>query len=360
MKKKISNFITIILSVICYKLKVTKLPYLPLTLWIEPTNKCNLKCVMCPNSVIAQDKLGFMDFHLYQKIINESKNYLSNITLCLSGESLLHPDLPKMIAYAKKNNIKTYLSTNATVLTKSLSKKIIKAGLDWINFSFDGCSKEIYEKVRINAKFDITLKNVIDFLKVKKKLRSTIATELQIILLNQKGILDYQKNINKFKENFKNLPLNNIQLRSPSTWGDVFSKTKKFIPKKLSNVFSPCSYLWGALGILWNGQVVACGSDFFGKNVFGDVNKETLKSIWNNTKIIRFRKAMIHQKYSKYNNYCQHCDSLWEKNILGLPAGLRGVIASTFSSIFGKNYFGILKKIAKTLNKDFPMEIINK
>lgn len=360
MKKKISNFITIILSVIYYKLKITKLPYLPLALWIEPTNKCNLKCVMCPNSVIAQDKLGFMDFKLYQKIIDEGKDYLSYVILCLSGESLLHPDLPKMIAYAKKNNIKTYLSTNATVLTKSLSEKIIKAGLNWINFSFDGCSKEIYEKVRINAKFDITLKNVIDFLKVKKQLKSNVATELQIILLNQKGIDDYQKNIDKFKNNFKNLPLDNIQLRSPSTWGNVFSKTKKFIPKKLSNIFSPCSYLWGALGILWDGQVVACGSDFFGKNVFGNIKNESLKSIWNNTPMVRFRKAMINKRYSKYNDFCQHCDSLWEKRILGLPAGLRGIIASTLSNIFGKNYFGILKKIAKNLNKDFPMEIINK
>jgi radical SAM protein with 4Fe4S-binding SPASM domain len=358
MKKKISNFITIFLSAICYKLKIVKLPYLPLALWIEPTNKCNLKCVMCPNSVIAQDKLGFMDFHLYQKIIDENKSYLSYIILCLSGESLLHPDLPRMIDYAKKNNIKTYLSTNATVLTKSLSEKIIKAGLDWINFSFDGCTKEIYEKVRINAKFDITLKNVIDFLKIKKDLNSKVTTELQIILLNQKGITDYKKNFNKFKDNFKDLPLDNIQIRSPSTWGNVFSKTKKFNPKKLSNVFSPCSYLWVALGILWDGKVVACGSDFFGKNVFGDVSRESLESIWNNTKIIKFRKAMISQKYSKYNDYCQHCDSLWEKKILGQPAGLRGVLASTFSNIFEKNYFGILKKIAKTLNKDFPMEII--
>jgi radical SAM protein with 4Fe4S-binding SPASM domain len=315
---------------------------------------------MCPNSVIAQDKLGFMDFNLYQKIIDESKSYLSYVILCLSGESLLHPDLPKMIAYAKKNNIKTYLSTNATVLTKSLSEKIIKAGLDWINFSFDGCSKEIYEKVRINANFDITLKNVVDFLKIKKSLKSPVSTELQIILLNQKGINDYHKNIEKFKKNFENLPLDSIQLRAPSTWGNVFNKTKKFTPKKLSDTFSPCSYLWSALGILWDGQVVACGSDFFAKNSFGNVNQESLKSIWNNKKIIKFRKAMINHRYSKYNNFCQHCDSLWEKRILGLPAGLRGVIASTLSNILGKNYFRFLKKLAKKLNNDFPMEIINK
>jgi radical SAM protein with 4Fe4S-binding SPASM domain len=359
MTKKIKNIFSIISSLIYYKLKITKLPYQPLALWIEPTNKCNLKCLMCPNSIISQDKLGFMDLKLYKKIIDESKSYISYVVLCISGESLLHPQLPKMIKYAKENGVKTYLSTNATILTKKLSEHIIKSGLDWINFSFDGCTKEIYEKIRVNGNFEPTLNNVIDFLKIKKRLKSSITTELQILLLDKHGIANYKKNINKFKKNFTDLPLESIQIRKPSTWGDVFSNTKKFIPKKLSKTFSPCSYLWGSLGILWDGKVIACCSDFFGQNVFGNVKTETLKSIWNNQKIIEFRKAMINKTYLKYNPSCKNCDSLWEKRILGMPAGLRGVIATTVCNILGKNYFKLLKKTAKILNKDFAMEIIN-
>ncbi len=359
MIKKIKNIFSIINSLLCYKLKITKLPYQPLALWIEPTNKCNLKCLMCPNSIISQDKLGFMDFKLYKKIINESKSYLSYVILCISGESLLHPQLTKMIKYAKDNDIKTYLSTNATVLTKKLSEHIIKSGLDWINFSFDGCTKETYEKIRINGKFEPTLTNVTDFLKIKKRLNSPIVAELQILLLDKQGIADYEQNIDQFKKVFTNLPLESIQIRKPSTWGNVFSGTKKFTPKKLSQTFSPCSYLWGSLGILWDGRVIACCSDFFGQNVFGNIQTETLKSIWNNQKIISFRKAMINKKYLKYNSSCRNCDSLWEKKIIGMPAGLRGVIATTICNILGKNYFKLLKKTAKHLNKDFAMEIIN-
>jgi radical SAM protein with 4Fe4S-binding SPASM domain len=360
MNKNISNLLTLFISIICYKLKITRLPYPPIALWIEPTNKCNLKCVMCPNSIIPQEKLGFMDFKLYKKIINQSKNYLSYIVLCISGESLLHPQLPQMIAYAKKNQIKTYLSTNATVLTPTLSKKLIKSGLDWINFSFDGCSPEVYENIRINANFNKTLNNVIDFLKIKKELDSPISTELQIIILNEKGLKDYQKNIKKFKNKFINLPLNHIQIRSPSTWGNIFFNTNKFVPKKLSRIFSPCSYLWCSLGVLWDGRIVACCSDFFGKNTFGNIKKESLKLIWNSQKIIHFRQSMIKQSYSKYNDYCQNCDSLWEKRILGLPAGIRGVTAVSFSNIFGKNFLGLFKKMAKKINQDFAMKIIDK
>lgn len=357
--KKINNIFAIIGSIITYKLKITKLPHLPLALWIEPTNKCNLKCVMCPNSVISQDKLGFMDLDLYKNIIDQSKGYISYVVLCISGESLLHPKFPQMVKYAKDNSVNTYLSTNATTLTPVLSKKIIESGLDWINFSFDGCSKETYEKIRINGKFESTLKNVVDFLKIKKKLKSKMTAELQILLLDQKGILDYEKNINKFKKIFKDLPLESIQTRKPSTWGAVFDKTKKFIPKKLSKIYSPCSYLWGSLGILWDGRVVACCSDFFGQNIFGNVKNDSLKSIWNNQKIINFRKAMINKTYLKHNSFCQSCDSLWEKRILGMPSGLRGVVITTVGNVLGKNYFRLFKKIAKFLNKDFAMEIID-
>jgi len=263
-----------------------------------------------------------------------------------------------MIKYAKNNGLKTYLSTNATVLNPKLSEHIIKSGLDWVNFSFDGCTKEIYEKIRINGKFESTLQNVVDFLKIKKRLKSPITTELQILLLDQKGVDDYQKNIDKFRQNFTNLPLETIQIRKPSTWGGVFNGTKKFTPKKLSKTFSPCSYLWGSLGVLWDGRVVACCSDFFGQNVFGNIQTDSLKNIWNNKKIINFRKAMINKNYLKYNSSCKNCDSLWEKKILGMPAGLRGVIAITICNILGKNYFQILKKTAKYLNKDFAMEIV--
>ncbi len=357
--KKINNIFAIFSSILTYKLKITKLPHLPLALWIEPTNKCNLRCLMCPNSVISQDKLGFMDFDLYKKIIDQSKNYISYVVLCISGESLLHPKFPQMVKYAKNNGINTYLSTNATTLTPLLSEKIIKAGLDWINFSFDGCTKSTYEKIRVNGKFETTLKNVVEFLRIKKKLKSKLTAELQILLLDQKGILDYEKNINKFKENFKNLPLESIQTRKPSTWGAVFDKTKKFIPKKLSKIYSPCSYLWGSLGILWDGRVVACCSDFFGQNIFGSVKKEDIKSIWNNQKIIGFRKSMINKTYLKHNSFCQSCDSLWEKRILGMPSGLRGVVITSIGNVFGKNYFRLFKKIAKFINKDFAMEIID-
>ena len=358
--KKIKNFLTMFWSIYHYKKGSKVLPYLPNALWIEPTNICNLRCVMCPNSLRKQKNPGYMQIGIYKKIIGEIKTFASYIVLCISGESLLHKDFPEMVRIAKQNGLAVYLSTNATVLTPKLSREILSAGLDWINFSFDGCSKEAYEKVRVGANFEKTLQNITDFLKIKKELNAKTQAELQILVMDKQGEKNYQENIDYFSKNFKDLPLNYIQKRQPSTWGKFLVGTKKFKFRHLGNEFSPCSYLWSSLNILWDGRIVACGSDFFGDNILGKFPEKSLKEIWNDKPMRDFRRAMVTDNYLKYNPNCENCDSLWEKPIFGFPAGMRGIDAITLANIIGGNLLGIFKKIAKKANNDFSIEIVKK
>ncbi len=134
-----------------YKRGNARLPYAPLRLWVEPTSFCNLKCPMCTSKDIPEDKIGYMDWGLYKKIIDEARDFVYDINLFLGGESLFHKRLPDMIRYAKENGIGTRLSTNATVLTKEKREALLDAGLDFIIFSFDGYEKEVYENIRVNA-----------------------------------------------------------------------------------------------------------------------------------------------------------------------------------------------------------------
>ena len=102
-----------------------------------------------------------MDFDLYKKIIDEAKDFVFDVNLFHRGESLLHPRIYDMIKYANEKGIYTRLFTNATLLDDKNAKSIIDSGLDFISFSFDGYTKEDYEKVRINFDFDKTINNII-------------------------------------------------------------------------------------------------------------------------------------------------------------------------------------------------------
>ena len=106
---------------------------------------------MCPNQFIPKEKKGYMDFGLYKQIIEQIAPHTSSVYLLVGGESLLHPKLPEMVAYARRYGIRVLLNTNATILTPMLSKRLIDAGLSHITFALDGYTKDVYESIRVGA-----------------------------------------------------------------------------------------------------------------------------------------------------------------------------------------------------------------
>ena len=110
-----------------YILKKSNAGYPPVRLWVELSSRCNLKCRLCVNKTIPSSQKGDMDFDLFKKIIDEVKDHIYDINLFHRGEPLMHPDFIDFISYASKNNVRTRIHTNSTLLSPELSKKIILA-----------------------------------------------------------------------------------------------------------------------------------------------------------------------------------------------------------------------------------------
>ena len=243
MSKKIKSLANSLHGIINYKLKKTLLSNPPTLMWIEPTNKCNLKCIMCPNSVMPKEKYGFMEYELFKKIIDEAKYFIGSAFIFLGGESLLHKDIFKMIAYAKSNGIRPLLHTNATLLNENNISRLFETGLDYISLSMDGFDKETYEKVRVNAKYEETLGNIINLLKIKKarNLKKPY-TVIQTLLTDYKNYKPDTAEEKRFYALFEGLPVDEINVRIPHAWGSNLFETDKYVPKSLGKVYSPCSF----------------------------------------------------------------------------------------------------------------------
>lgn len=111
------------------------IPSHPEVAQIEITNRCNFNCAMCqrfPLRVPIKD----MDFKIYKKIINRLDG-VNEVILTGWGEPLLHPELAKMISYAKSNGKRVSLTSNGSLLVTNMANKLIDAGLDSISFSID-------------------------------------------------------------------------------------------------------------------------------------------------------------------------------------------------------------------------------
>ena len=132
----------------------------PLLVDLELSSICNLKCPMCPTiseEYKSKVDVGFLDFDLLKKIVDEIAGKVFAVRLSLVGESTLHKNFIDSIQYAKDKGIKEVsFLTNGSKLDLDYFKKIVDAGADWITISIDGIDEE-YEKIRRPLKFRDTL-----------------------------------------------------------------------------------------------------------------------------------------------------------------------------------------------------------
>ena len=149
----------------------------PLCFDLEVASVCDLACGFCYRQYVSTpDKIMKKD--LAFKLIDQAAELnVPSMKFNWRGEPLLNPKLPAIIDYAKKRGIlETIINTNATKLDEKMSKEIINSGLDIMIYSFDGGTKEIYEKMRPGRfgknSFDDIYKNIKNFSKIRKKLKS--------------------------------------------------------------------------------------------------------------------------------------------------------------------------------------------
>jgi len=245
-----------------------------------------------------------MDFSLFKKIIDESGAYVNDIWLHMFGEPLLNPKIHEMVRYAKKFGIEVGLSTNATLLDSRNVAEIMASGLDRIIISLDGATKETYERVRRYGDYEHTLANVLDFLDAKKLIDRKPYVTIQLIRMK-----DTEKEIQRFCEMFRPLPVNEICIKDLDTWtGKIGSinelRVESFVSKRVNRV--ACGLLWYSMAIYADGRVVPCCRDFDAEYVLGDASSDRLSNIWNGSRMKMIRKTHVGGDYMGVE-LCRSC-----------------------------------------------------
>ena len=299
-----------LLSSYCYNNNFTRLPYQPLEVFVEPTNHCNLKCIICPQHSGFKREKGFMSLDSFNKILRELINAkIPKVTLHFAGESLLNKNILEMIILAKKNMLYTRLHTNATLLSEDYSKRIINSGLDDLSFSFDDPRKEVYERIRVGASYEKTLANIKIFLETKKRLKAkkpyTIIQRIKLGDANDSDSID-----SDYQKLFEGLPVDKFYTILTHNWAG--SCQDSFIEKeKYSSIKSPCRVIWSRFAIGWDGKVYACCNEMNGRLFVGNLNitNTSLLDIWNGPQMLDLREKMINAKYEDIED-CRNCDVL--------------------------------------------------
>ena len=291
----------------------------PFSVQIDICSACNLKCNFCvhsDNKAVndAGVKWGLMSYELFAKIVDDMKaswgnQQIKKLRLFKIGEPLLHPDVCRMIAYAKEANIaeKIEITTNGTLLTEKMSDELIKAGLDILNISINGINEQQYQQTcQYNMKFDEFRKQIAYFFHNRGECK---------VFLKYSDIGYSESEKKEFYHLFEDICdeifvetisatlwqdtniANNVVNAHIGTYGQLLEEKKV------------CPFLFTTMIINDQGHVHMCCVDWKMKYVLGDLNKESIDSIWRGDKLKEYQ--MLHLKGMKNNiELCENCESL--------------------------------------------------
>ena len=129
-------------------------------IYIEPTNRCNLNCLICIRNSWNEIS-GEMAWPVYRQLIDGLKDFPQAKTIVFAGlgEPLLHPQLPEMISLAHERGLRTEITSNALLLTPSMARLLTEAGLDQFAVSIDGASGNVYENIRPGSSLEQVVTN---------------------------------------------------------------------------------------------------------------------------------------------------------------------------------------------------------
>lgn len=256
---------------------------MPVEASIEVTTRCNLACTMCPRQLINRP-LQEMEFSLFKKIINEMKDFAELVYLHGLGEPLLCSQLFKFLKYAKSQKLRVGISTNATLLDRAQSEKLLDSGLDYLILALDGATKKTYEQIRVGGNFVKVETNIKNFLAMKKRRKKSPFTVIQFIAMKEN-----EKEVDLFLEKWRHSGAEVVRVKPVV---DFFGQRKP----KMTNAPSRCFYPYRMINIYFDGTVVPCCEDNFGNYALGNIKEKSLREIWNGPKIQLLRRKLAVRK----------------------------------------------------------------
>ena len=133
----------------------------PRLVQVEVTNRCDLFCRTCTRQKLPS--YGDMKFEDFARIV-QMLGPVDRLWLAGQGESLLHPDLPRMVRLCAERGLTgTVLHTNGMNLEGRVLEELADAGLGELRVSVDGGEAAEVEYLRDGADLARVLKNAAAF-----------------------------------------------------------------------------------------------------------------------------------------------------------------------------------------------------
>ncbi len=316
-------------------LKVVRRPEFPflgfrrrfIKLRLDITKGCNLRCVMCPTVAEGDFEKYEMPPDLFDRIAKEVFPRTEHLTIGCGAEPLLSKNFDRYLRSIGAFDIPyTLIISNGSLLTEEKIVAMLDAGIDELSISLESANKEIYESVRVGAKYDRLLGNIRRFNELKAErgsdvpllsfntvlMKSTLPELRSVIELaetmgasafsmghlipfagleNEQESLYYHQEIanEKIEETRKLAESLGIRVYCPPLFGSDGNLDLRGTEKGVGGL--ACVQPWTFMVITARGDVSPC-SWLYGEKEAGSFKEQSFRQIWFGDLYTRLRKEI--------------------------------------------------------------------
>ncbi len=304
----------------------------PVVYNIETTNRCNMRCQMCPRTTMMTRPIEDIDFDTFANVVRqirphdqalwqEWKSYCEKkygiseddepsenhfflyiiskvIQLHGYGDPLLDKHMDEYVRMLTENGFPTYFSCNPANIDMERTYKMMDAGLSYIKYSIESVDDEQYQQIRGKAaNFSTSYQDILKVLDYKHEHGLDTTIVITMLNLNRKN---QKEEFDRLREAFDGLDVYTYLKSEDCQW-----YRKDFHGTESIHWSEYCKHPWMTMTVKSNGEATMCMEDFNNEIILGDTRTQSLKEIWDGEAYADFRRAHISvRKGIKCNEEC--------------------------------------------------------
>lgn len=211
------------------------------------------------------------------------------------GEPLLDRTFIEKISYCTKQGLKTFITTNASLLDTDSAFGLMEAGLSHIRFSAHGTFDD-YEKVHVGLKFTDVWCNIANFVYINKnRFDHACRVDVSVIPMNGETVEDILR--------FWGKSMDDISVWRPHNWGQ--GRAYRPLKRRLRSCDRPQR---GPIQIQADGTVIPCCFLTNSEIILGDTYKESIEDILKGERFNEIRRK--HTEGDLTGLICESCCQL--------------------------------------------------
>jgi len=270
----------------------------PRSVAINTIPGCNLQCLKCqyhsPRLVHITPPAPPMGLDKIRQIIEKCSEFkrLTSIAPTISGEPLLHPHIDRVVKMISSAGYSCGFATNATLLTTSMTHKLIDAGVESLAFSVDSPDPKTYKELQGYDLYEVE-KNIMYFQETSlRQLGSFNGT--MICVVSEQNAHQIEEYRNKWRDRGFSV-LFSAEHDIMNTYSPFFKHTQWAPEERM-----PCWALWHGLYLTNEGRVVTCGSMAKTKGLPVSILSEDPHALWRSHDLQNLRQFQLTGKTPGY------------------------------------------------------------